>query len=489
MALPLRYLSRPSFRNKLQTMTLDELIAQMTNPQDFTRLCNSVFTDIYGDAFQVIDGTRGDNGNDGYVASEKRMLAMHCPVKPEQKTDVGYLKKIKGDLAKAVALRNEQKYAIETWTFITPRKLSNDVIATMRAIGDEVKIRATHQESTFLANELYKREHLLSGFPGLQQLNLGAKIEQLTAALAAKQSAQTAAEKKEHAQEPPVCDEVGDARLHELAAGTPTQEAKSELKAIAYRTTDPILEINVILTLFRWFSPVDDDRSELIAFADRGVRRARLSRLADAEALLRANKAAMLILDFNTIFVETYVTNMADMFVSFAITPIEQKQQRLATLRNLEDAWKSEVAAAMDLIKESSDHEAVAAVLLLLGVNMGQLAHMHRIVGQDIGADRYLAQCKALLMSAKDMYAAAGDELGATNAVFNLANQVRWHDGKKEAIDLVKSTIPVAEKHGDLLLLQKAKWLQHTLETGEIPDYVAGERRAWTDVPPAKNKG
>jgi hypothetical protein len=62
--------------------------------------------------------------------------------------------------------------------------------------------------------------------------------------------------------------------------------------------------------------------------------------------------------------------------------------------------------------------------------------------------------------------------LGTTNAVFNLANQVRWHDGKGEALALVKSTIPVAEKYGDLLL-QKAGWLQHTLETGEIPDYVA----------------
>lgn len=470
-------------------MTLDELIAQMTNPQEFTRLCNSVFTDIYGDAFQVIDGTRGDNGNDGYVASERRMLAMHCPVKPEQKTDAGYVAKIKGDLAKAVILRNEQRYAIETWTFITPRKLSNDVIATMRALGDDVKIRATHQESTFLANELYRREHLLNGFPGLQQLNLGAKIDQLVEALTAKRSAPTTEEKSEHTQQPSISDEVGEARFHELVAGAPTQEAKSELKAIAYRTTDPILEINAILALFRWFDPADDDRSGLIAFADRGVERAKRSRLTDAEALLRANKAAMLILDFNMIFVETYFTSAADILVPFAITPVEQKQQRLARLRGLEDSWKSEAATAMDLVKESRDHEAAAGVLLLLGINMGQLAHMHRIVGEDFHADRYLAHCKALLMASKDVYGAVGDELGATNAVFNLANQLRWHDGKNEAIELVKSAIPMAEKHGDLLLLQKAKWLQHTLATGEIPDYVAGERRAWTVVPPMKNRG
>lgn len=142
-------------------MTLDELIAQMTNPQEFTRLCNSTFTDIYGDAFQVIDGTRGDNGNDGYVASEQRMLAMHCPIKPEQKTDAGYLDKIRGDLVKAAALKRDKKYNIAAWTFITPRKLADGVIAAMRALCEEVGIRVSHQESPFLANELYRRPHLV----------------------------------------------------------------------------------------------------------------------------------------------------------------------------------------------------------------------------------------------------------------------------------------------------------------------------------------
>jgi hypothetical protein len=108
---------------------------------------------------------------------------------------------------------------------------------------------------------------------------------------------------------------------------------------------------------------------------------------------------------------------------------------------------------------------------------MGQLAQTYRNAGDNASADRCLAQCKSLLMAAKDM--CASDELAAMNAVFNLANQLRWHGGKTEALALVGSTIPVAEKHGDQRLLQKAKWLLHTLETGEIPDYLAGERRPW----------
>lgn len=55
-------------------MSLDEQIAQMTNPQDFTRLCNTIFTDIYGHNFQVIDGSRSDGG-DG--AARARATAIH----------------------------------------------------------------------------------------------------------------------------------------------------------------------------------------------------------------------------------------------------------------------------------------------------------------------------------------------------------------------------------------------------------------------------
>jgi hypothetical protein len=191
----------------------------------------------------------------------------------------------------------------------------------------------------------------------------------------------------------------------------------------------------------------------------------------------------MIMWDFNTLYVETYFSNIADNLISFGITPVEQSQQRLAKLRTLDESWRGETVVAMDLIKESRDPETVAAVLLLTGTNIGQLAHTHRLVGDNSGADRFLGECKALLMAAKDTYGTVGDELGAANAVFNLANQVRWHDGKEEALVIVKTTIPVAEKHGDRLLLQKAKWLQQTLESGEMPDYAAGERRPWTTTP------
>lgn len=463
-------------------MSLDELIAQMTNPQDFTRLCNTVFTDIYGYNFQVIDGSRSDNGNDGYVSSERRMLAMHCPIKPEQKTDAGYLKKIRGDLDKAAALKAAKKYEIETWTFVTPRKLGDNVISDMRAYGERLGIGATHQESTFLANELYRRKHLLHGFPQLHFVDLSAQIEEIKGILLTNVQKQPTAHGSPEKKFEPV-DEVGDRRFQELTTQVPSREAKTELKAIAYRTPDPILEINAILCLFRWSDPADDDRTELLAFAQRGIVRANNSNLPGAEAMLHAQVAAMLAWDFNVDYTQTYFGAIADSLVGIAATPLEQAQQRCVRLQELEDRWRSEASIALDLTKQCEDYESVAGVLVTIGTSVGQVAQTLKLTNANDAAAKFLMECKALLLSAKDIYSAAGDELGAVNAAFNLANQIRWHGGKDEASALARSAIEVAQRHGDALLLQKARWLLHTLETGEMPDYMAGERREWSTDP------
>jgi hypothetical protein len=186
-------------------------------------------------------------------------------------------------------------------------------------------------------------------------------------------------------------------------AEVPTPEAKSELRAMAYRTTDAILEINAILALFRWFSPADDDRGELLAFASRGVHRAKRCGLTNDEAHFHAHKAAVLSWDFNTRFIEAHFAAVADILVPFATTPIEQTQQLLTRLRGLDESWKAEAAAATDLVSESRDHDAVAGVLVVIGTNMGQLAHTYGLLGDKAGAERYLAECETLLMAAKDV--------------------------------------------------------------------------------------
>ncbi len=316
-------------------MTLDELVAQMTNPMEFTRLCNAVFTDIYGHDFQIIDGSRGDNGNDGYVSSECRMLAMYCPVKPEQKRDAGYLEKIESDLTKAVKLRDEGKYAIAAWTFITPRKLSDDVVSAMRTMGEKCGMQTSHQEATFLANELHRREHLIRGFPSLEHVRLEALLKEVLAAV--RPSERESQSAPVPASQATAQDTLGDLRFHELAAGVPSAEAKSELKALAYKTVEPILEINAILLLCRWFDPADDDVGEWLSFADRGVQRAKQARLVGPEALFHAQKASLFAHTFNKALIEHHHSALADSLLGFGASPPDDKsQKRVGQMQELE---------------------------------------------------------------------------------------------------------------------------------------------------------
>lgn len=458
-------------------MTLDELIAQSTNPQEFTRLCNAVFADMHPFDYQVIDGTRGDNGNDGYVVSQARMLAIHCPIKPEQRTDAEYLAKIKSDLAKAAKLKADGTYRIERWTFITPRKLADGVISAMRAEAERIGMDASHVEATFLANELNRRAHVLKNFPTLQQLDIQAQLDELKLAVAAK-AVQMPAPKPASVL-PLVTDGPGEERVRVISAGIPAAEAKVELRVIAFQTRDAYVEINAILTLLRWFEPLDDDRAEYLAFADRGVRLADQLGRPDIGACCHAHKAQVRALAFNLQFIESYFSMRAEQKMGIVVTTTAEKEQQLELLREMDEMWRGEAKAAFDLLKQSSEPFGIGAALEILGTTLGQLAHLHRAIGESAGADRYIGECKELLMAAKDMSRSAGNELGAANAVFNLANQIRFHGKEAEALDLAKSVIPVAAKHGDLVLLQKAQWLEHAIVTGEVPAYEKGERRTW----------
>jgi len=89
--------------------------------------------------------------------------------------------------------------------------------------------------------------------------------------------------------------------------------------------------------------------------------------------------------------------------------------------------------------------------------------------------------CKRSLFLAKDIYSEIRDEEGVANALHNLANQIRFFDEKDEALALTKESIEVAKKIGNKILLQKAIWLEETIRTGLIPDYVHGEKRKPTE--------
>src|SRR5437867_1749652 len=98
-------------------------IREIRNSEYFQDFCQKLFAAEWDD-FQSIDDSGGDKGNDGYIPSQGRLFAIYCPEKP---ASADYKTKIKGDLAKAVSLRDTYKYKIQEWIFVTPEPLSEDL--------------------------------------------------------------------------------------------------------------------------------------------------------------------------------------------------------------------------------------------------------------------------------------------------------------------------------------------------------------------------
>ena len=131
----------------------------------------------------------------------------------------------------------------------------------------------------------------------------------------------------------------------------------------------------------------------------------------------------------------------------------------------------------VNMAKDSKDPYIVAAVLISYGNAAGQRA---LYLGQLGINERALAEkktCRESIMAARDIYLSMNDELGAANALHNLANNIRFLGEEKEAYMLAKDIIEVAKKHKDKWLLKKSLWMEESLRTGKIPDYLGGERR------------
>lgn len=460
-------------------MHLEDKIAQITNPQEFTRLCNTVLTAHYDQDFQVIDGTRNDEGNDGYVVSEKRIIAMHCPIKPERKTDRDYLKKIREDLAKADALHRSGKYEVINWTFITPRKLSNGVISQMRAEADRLNIHATHQESTYIATLLYKHKHLIQAFPDLHIPDVETKLEQIIELL--KESPQQQADHavnmdKDFVYKPDTKDNDEFDQLVIIRKEKKTNDTKPLLRSIYYKTTDTVIKLNALLGLLDFYDPLEDKSEDMVDLCDQGIQISEQVSNPSAQAYFLSQKGYFLSHIYSALDMQTAYSIMEGNAIGFHTISEEQRQHIIKRLGNLEEDYKTAFNEALELTKESKDFWMLASVLVIIGNAAGQRALYLRPLGVADRAEREGKNCKRALQTAKDVYTLLGDELGVANALFNLANQIRFFGEEKEALELTNASIETAEKHEDMRLLQRSKWLKNSLETGKIPDYIHGER-------------
>lgn len=461
-------------------MSLEEQIAQMTNPQEFTRLCNTVLAERYGKDYQVIDGSRADGGNDGYIITEKRITAMYCPIKPERKTDGDYLEKIKRDIAKAQSLRDSKKYEIENWTFLTPRKLSNNVIVEMRKYAESIGFNATHQEATYLANELLHSRHLIEAFPDLHIHDVDAKMDEILRLLKTPHlgKRQTKVDLGTGGIDTVRIEDRAELdRLLKIRKAPKSNTTKPALRSIYYQNSNPIIKLNAILGLLDFYDPNEDAAEDMVQLCNEGVAIAEHLGVSSAKAHILAQKGYMISFIYTHLDMRTACEIMADNAIGFQTISEEHKREVVTRLNELEKQYDSAFSEALSLTKNSHDYSAMAGVLVYIGNAAGQRAMYLQTLNVFDRAASERATCRRALITAKDVSNALGDELGAANALCNLANQIRFFGETTEAMALAKGAKEVATRFNDHRLLRSADGIIHRLETGEAPNYLDGEGR------------
>ena len=463
-------------------MSLQEQIAQTVDPLLFTRLCNALFVAEHGHAYQVIDGTRGDEGNDGWLDSERRIFAIYCPLKPKRRTDADYRNKAFSDLEKAAWLRDQHRYPVERWTFVTPEKLSNDVIVAIRDRGQALGIEANHVEATYLSVLLLKHPELVQEFPDYYVTQLEALV---------KKALESSAVREPKAPRAPEDDifnygavkkaAIKDEALREVIALRESEDraaAKRALRALFYRSANPLVQVNAVAGLMDLFDPTMDDLADLATICESARGAAKRMDSKSAEAYLLAQRGYYQSFEFGMLEIEHHGNMMMDQAVGLSLQDPGVVAQRQKRLQQLSNSYSEAFKAALELAQESQSGTAMAAVLISIGNAAGQRAITLAQIGPRVAFEHERDACKRALLAAKDIYAQLGDEYEVANAQFNLANQIRFLGEAEEAKELVKGVIAVAEKYGDPDLRKKAGLLEERLRTGTIPDYVRGERRS-----------
>lgn len=162
-------------------MNLEAQIQLITVPQEFTRLCNAVLEAEYGDDFLVIDDDQGDRGNDGYLKSKKSLIAMHCFKRIQnQALESEIRKKMIGDLGKAIALKDEGIWDIDSWIFFSNYPISESVASRIVQRGQDGGIEVAWRGPDFLARALQRYPEARERFPGLQVNEISERLRELS---------------------------------------------------------------------------------------------------------------------------------------------------------------------------------------------------------------------------------------------------------------------------------------------------------------------
>ena len=450
-------------------MNLEAQINKINNPQTFTNVCNTVFTSKFGENYQVVEGTRGDEGNDGYIRSEKTLLAMYCPVKPQNKTDKTIILKIQSDFAKALKLRDEGVFEVERWSFVTPDKLSTSVLKIIITIGKDNNIDTAHLEATYLSEELYKNLHLLQKIPELHVLTIEQDISEIKSLLssqiksgkAKKNTSNSLVAKPKRNQK--ISSEYTEVVKLIRAASTP--ENITKLRVFYYSTIDDLVKLNALIGLCESFNPTIDKMTDILALCDDGVELADRLKYNDAIAYFMARKGYFTTIRYVHMYNELYFSILMDNSIGIPLT--QNVPERLKEIGELESQLRYHLNKSVDLAFQSKDYSILPVVLVANGNAAGLRYMAYTAAGETEKADALKALCKKCFLTAKDAYSSYNDDAGIANVMFNLANQIRFFGEATEAKMILQSIKVTIMKTGtEDLKLKFGMLVQHLQAEG-----------------------
>lgn len=161
-------------------MTLEAQVQLFTVPQEFSRLCNAILEAEHGDDFLVIDDDQADRGNDGYLKSAKTLFAMHCFKRVQnQSIEAEIRRKMIGDLGKAIALRDEGIWDIDSWIFLCNYPVSESVAKRVMSRAETSDINVGWRGPDFLARALQAHPEVHDRFPSLQVNSVAQRLQEL----------------------------------------------------------------------------------------------------------------------------------------------------------------------------------------------------------------------------------------------------------------------------------------------------------------------
>lgn len=477
-------------------MDIENQIANLSNPAEFTHLCNITLTAKWGLDYCQFDDDQADRGNDGYLKSKKWIFARHCFKKIfKRQQTAAILGKVRSDLKKAKTLK-ENGLKIEKWIFITSYRIPEPIATKIIDEGHKVELQVGFIGPAQLAVWLLDKPHLLREFSWLYIHKVGETLDQIQQSLSGKNSLITnnqgeqmikgssADDKKTIAAmtsvsnqniSPKVLTNTKSKKSNDykkifkiVSSPILDEEKIKNLKTIIYTSSDKEAVLQAVLAFDSLFKFSRYSVGDYLTLIDIGIDAARDLNLLDAEAVLLAEKGHILSTQFVLLDLEGWsrveMTNRS----GFPIITPEGKDKIVANLKQLNLEFNETFREAIDKSFKSNTPTAITRVFSLIGSSAGQRAGHFASLGVHNRALFEQRLCKSSFMYAKDVAVKTKNTEEFCYILHNFANALGSMEETDEALNVLAKAVEIAKKHNFPDEIKKAEELKKIINEPKI---------------------